>query len=273
MKNLFRHWDNFKKGLSNKYIMLFLDYDGTLVPIVRTPDKAVLCKETKGLLADLSRIRNCKLAIISGRDLKDIKGKVGIKGIVYAGNHGFQIEGPKVKLNKIVPAKYKKNLEKIRNDLKKKLSSVKGVFIEDKRLSLSLHYRMVDRKEVHLVKNIFSEVANPYLVKNDIKINKGKKLLEVRPVVDWDKGKAVLWLLSKQKFILEEDRMLPIYIGDDVTDEDAFKVLKNKGISIFVGKPGKSNADFYLKDTKEVKDFLIRILELLNIGKNNGGTY
>ncbi len=263
MKNLFKYWDNFKKELSNKYIMLFLDYDGTIVPIVDEPDKAVVSKETKNLLAELLKLCGFRLIIISGRGLKYIKNKIGLKDIIYIGNHGFEIEGPNINFKKPVSIRYKTILKKIKNELKRKVAYVKGVFIEDKGLSLSLHYRMVDKKEVHLVKNIFCEITNSYLLKNSIKVKNGKKLLEVRPVEDWDKGKAVLWLLSRRKFILKDDKILPIYIGDDITDEDAFKALKNQGTSIFVGRPKKSYANFYLKNTEEVKKFLVKVLRLL----------
>jgi trehalose 6-phosphate phosphatase len=83
----------------------------------------------------------------------------------------------------------------------------------------------------------------------------GKKVLEVCPPVNWDKGKAVLWLLHNMSFS-ENTPVLPIYIGDDITDEDAFKLLKGSGLTVFVGKPKKSNAEYYIKDTNEVLSFL-----------------
>lgn len=262
MKNLFRDWDRIKKELSDKYIMLFLDYDGTLTPIVTTPGKAVISREVKELLNRLSKSPMCKLAIISGRALKDIKNIVGLKGIIYSGNHGLEIEGPKIKFKVSILPRHKATLEQIKNDLKKKLSSINGVFIEDKGLSLSLHYRLVNKEKIPQVKTIFHETITLYLARNKIKIKTGKMMLEVRPRLDWDKGKAVLWLLARQKFALREKGFVPIYIGDDKTDEDAFKVLKNKGLTIFVGKPDRSFAQYYLKDTGEIKGLLKRILEI-----------
>lgn len=265
MKNLLRALE-LKSKLKNKNLMLFLDYDGTLSPIVQTPDRAVLPKRTKTLLETLSKKQKCKLVIISGRSLKDVKKRVGVGGITYVGNHGFQIEGPGIKLNKAVPQKYKRSLKKIKSDLIKRTSLIKDVFIEDKGLSFSLHYRMVDKKKVSLVRKIFRQVVCNYLTRNDIEVKNGKKLLEVRPTINWDKGKAVLWLLSKRQFISKNDKMLPIYVGDDVTDEDAFRVLKNKGISVFVGRPNKkSNAKYYLKSPKEVTYFLVRLKEILGM--------
>ena len=113
-----------------------------------------------------------------------------------------------------------------------------------------------------LIKKTISEIAAPHVKKGKIKINFGKKVIEIKPNVKWNKGKVVLWLLARQQFMLGDRKISPIYIGDDSTDEDAFKALKNKGLTIFVGKPRKSYAQFYLRDTGEVLKFLKQILSL-----------
>ena len=262
MKNIFDYWDKLKEELGNKYIMLFLDYDGTLTPIVDTPNKAIIPQETKRLLSSLSKKKNCRIAIISGRTLVDIKKKFGLKNIIYSGNHGFQIEGPKIKHELAVPLGYKKALQRIKTHLKEKLSGIKGVFVEDKELSLALHFRLADKRQLPFIKTVFHESIIFYLVKNKIKITPGKRILEVRPPGHWDKGKIILWLLCRQMFELKKENVLPIYIGDDITDEDAFKALKSKGLTVFVGKPGNSKAGYYLKNTKEVAKFLRLISDL-----------
>lgn len=262
MRNLLKDWNRLKKELSSKYIMLFLDYDGTLTPIVSRPEKAIISKEVKCYLNKLSKSPRCKLAIISGRALKDIMQIVGLKEIIYSGNHGLEIEGPKIRFEAPISARYKAILRQIKNDLNKRLSSIKGAFVEDKGLSLSLHYRLVDKKNRPFVETIFHEAIIVYLIKNKIKIKPGKMVLEVRPPVEWDKGKIVLWLLSRQRFILKNENFFPVYIGDDVTDEDAFRVLRNKGLTIYVGRPKTSYAQYYLRNTREVSQFLQRILKL-----------
>ncbi|MDD5005391.1 MAG: trehalose-phosphatase [Candidatus Omnitrophica bacterium] len=262
MKNLFRHWDNLEKELSNKYIMLFLDYDGTLTPIVSTPEKAFISREVKELLIGLSKSPKCKLAIISGRALKDIKNIIGLKNIIYSGNHGLEIEGPKIKFEPLVSPKYRMILRHIKNNLQQKISYIRGAFVEDKGFSLSLHYRLVDKKQIPQIKTIFHETVISYLVCNKIKIKPGKMVLEIRPPIKWDKGRVVLWLLTRQIFAAQKGMVFPIYIGDDATDEDAFKALKNKGLTIFVGKPKESYAQYYLKNPKEVVGFLRRISEI-----------
>lgn len=262
MEYLFDYWDNLKKNLINKYIIIFLDYDGTLTPIVETPKEAIISKESRDLLNRLSKSPRCRLAIISGRALKDIKNKIRLNNIIYSGNHGLEIEGPKIKFKSPVSLEYKTTLKQIKNYLSKRLSTIKGAFLEDKSLSLSLHYRLVDKKQIPLVKNIFHEATTIYLVRNKIKIKPGKMVFEIRPPIKWDKGKIVLWLLTRQQFILRGNNIFPIYIGDDVTDEDVFGVLKNKGLTVFVGEPRVSQAKYYLKNSKEVIGFLRRILAL-----------
>ncbi len=259
MKYLFDHFQKLKEGLTGKNIMLFLDYDGTLTPIVETPGRAILREETRNLLKKLSNSRKLKLAFISGRSLADIKNRVGLRNVIYSGNHGLEIEGPKIKFKSPVSPRYKTILGQIKMDLSNKLSKIRGAILEDKGLSLSIHYRQVDKKQIPQIKTIFHETVILYLVRNKIKIKPGKMVLEVKPPTEWDKGKIVLWLLARQIFATRKGMVFPIYIGDDATDEDAFKALKNRGLTIFVGEPSKSYAQYYLKNPKEVIDFLRRI--------------
>ena len=265
MRYVFNDLDKLKRSLKDKYLFLFLDCDGTLTPIVDIPDKAIISGETKRLLYSLSQKKNCRIAIISGRGLADIKKKVGLKNIIYSGNHGFQIEGPKIKYEMAVPLGYKKILERIKIQLKEKLSGIKGVFVEDKKLSLALHFRLADRQQVTIVKTVFHESVILYLVRNKIKIRPGKKILEVIPPVHWDKGKIVLWLLARQEALSRSEKIIPIYIGDDTTDEDAFKALKNRGLTVFVGHVDSSQAKYYVKNIKEVHELLKYILDIQNI--------
>ncbi|HLD82466.1 MAG TPA: trehalose-phosphatase [Candidatus Omnitrophota bacterium] len=245
-----------RESLRGKFILLFLDFDGTLSPIADTPAKATIPKETIQLLKGLSRQPQFKLVIISGRALKDLKEKIGLGNIVYVGNHGLELEGPKLKFEAQVSSAYKSLLKQIKSYFYKELSSVKGIFIEDKGLSLSLHYRLAEKKDIARVKSIFQEAVSSHLVKNKIKIYSGKMVSEIRPPAAWDKGRMALWILYRQKFILKGEPLLPIYVGDDITDEDAFKALRGKGVTIFVGRPKPSFAQYYLKDTNEVAEFL-----------------
>ena len=264
MNHLFVEWNKLKTKFKNKFIYLFLDYDGTLTPIVDTPEKAVLHREVKEILKKLTINSKCKIAIISGRSLKDIKNKIGLNNIFYVGNHGLEIEGGKIKFESRNSSEIKLIIRQIREDLSNRLSTFKGVFIEDKGLTLSFHYRLADKKGMTSIKKIFDEVTHLYLTQNKIKINPGKMVYDIKPLVTWNKGTAVLLLLEQQRTLIREEPVIPIYIGDDVMDEDAFEVLKDKGLTIFVGEPCKSKARNYLKDHTEVTKFLNQILEIQN---------
>ncbi len=262
MQYLFDKWDQIKAKFQNKQVFIFLDYDGTLTPIVETPQKAVISAVTKAVIEKISKKPNCKIAIISGRSLRDVKEKLSLDNIIYSGNHGLEIEGPKIRFRATVSPEYISILNKIKKELNKKISAVKGIFIEDKGLSLSLHFRQVSKKEIPLVKAAFHETVIIYLVRNKIKIKFGKMVLEVRPVLEWDKGKVVLWLLAREKFAKNGVPILPIYIGDDLTDEDAFRAFKGIGLTVIVGNARSSLAQYYLKDTNEVRKLLEDILKI-----------
>ncbi|MBI5050561.1 MAG: trehalose-phosphatase [Nitrospirae bacterium] len=262
MEYLFDQWGQVKRKLNNKHIVFFFDYDGTLTPIAETPQQAVIPRQVKELLRKLSRKPNCALAIISGRALEDIKDLVRLKGIIYAGNHGLEIEGPKIKFESQVSPRLKSVIRNIYEDMVNKLSKIKGVLIEDKGLAIGVHYRLVDATDIQEFLNIFSEITESFTVRDKIKINEGKKVYEIRPPVAWDKGKTVLWLLARQQFLVGEDKIFPIYFGDDITDEDGFRALKNKGLTIFVGEPKASEAAYYVRNTEEITQFIKKVLEL-----------
>ncbi|MFA5335491.1 MAG: trehalose-phosphatase [Candidatus Omnitrophota bacterium] len=238
-------------------VYLFLDYDGTLVPIADTPGKAVIPKRTRGLLRRLALDGGCRLAVISGRSLKDIRKMVGVSGIVYSGNHGLEVSGPGIKSRSFVPAGFKKLIKKIARDLRRGLAGVSGVVLEDKGYTLSVHYRMVRRKDVPRVRKAFWDATARYIAGGMARAGAGKMVLEIKPPVDWDKGKLVMWLLEKQRQSAGDiEHVLPVYIGDDTTDEDAFAALEKKGITVFVGRPSRTKAAYFLKDHKEVIRFL-----------------
>ncbi|MGA2092379.1 MAG: trehalose-phosphatase [Sedimentisphaerales bacterium] len=260
MRYLFRFLDKIEPALANRPIFLFLDYDGTVTPIRKKPALGHISKRSKKLIVELSKSPHCRLAIISGRSLKDVRKMAGVSGIIYGGNHGLEMQCPRIRFQSPVSKKHKAILRQLHRRLVEKLSPIKGVLIEDKGLSLSVHYRLVAAKDRPLVKTVFSQITSAYVERNQILVKPGKMVLEVFPPVEWNKGKAVQWLLKNAA--VKNTKIVPIYIGDDVTDEDAFKFLKNRGLSIYVGKPGKSRARYYVKDINEVHDFLSLIAKL-----------
>jgi len=259
MRNLLEVLDSLIDQWGNKKIILFLDYDGTLSPIADQPSQAVLPSENKELIEHLVKNPKFLVVILSGRKLSDIKEMVGIEGVVYIGNHGWEIEGSSMHFESLVPLHVSAMMEKIKYELITQLCEIQGVFVEDKGVTLSVHYRQAAADQEFLVKRIFDYVSMPYRRKNELKSHSGKKVLELKPPIQWDKGKAALWLLRKQEILHGKGEVIPIYIGDDTTDEDAFLALKDKGITVFVGESASIAAQYYLSDPDDVTEFLRHI--------------
>lgn len=260
--HLLKDWNKIKKIIANKYLVLFLDFDGTLAPIAKSPEKAFLDSKVRKLLKKINNLKMCSINIISGRTLENIRKKIGINNINYIGNHGLEIKGPKISFRDSVDAEYKTALQEIYRELKEKLKHIKGVVLEDKKLTLSIHYRLVSSKYISNLKKIIKNILSKYYKNNNIIIRNGKKVVEIRPEIALHKGDAALWVLSRLSFMRKNKNIIALYFGDDTTDEDAFKVLKKIGITVFVGLPKKTCANYYLNTTTEVKNTLEKIYNL-----------
>lgn len=247
---LTNHMDALKELLKNKRLSLFLNYDGTLTPIVGRPEAACLPFFMRELLQDLRRYYN--ITIISGRSIDDLMKRVKVDGIVYSGNHGLEIWSKDFKFEwEAKGIKLKETLEKIAKELGCSLAKIQGILIENKGLTASIHYRLTDSRDNRSISSIVRAVLSSYIEKGIFILSEGKKVFEIRPNVPWNKGRAVEWILDQKGF----RDTLPLYIGDDETDRDAFKVLKGRGITIEVG--GKwIEADYFLEFQREVKGFL-----------------
>jgi trehalose-phosphatase len=199
------------------------------------------------------------VGIISGRDLKDVQDKVGINSIVYAGSHGFDIAGPQgLQVEETVGEEFLPVLDKAEKALSQKLGTLPGLLVERKKFAIAIHYRRVDPAKVEWVEAIVDEVAAD---QPELRKSYGKKIFEIQPQMDWHKGKALLSLLRTLK--LDRQDVLPFYIGDDVTDEDAFRALKGRGIGIVVRDlPYETAAACSLKDPDEVRRFLVQLIPL-----------
>jgi len=244
--------------------LLLSDYDGTLTPIVSRPEEAILSPEVKEKLCALTQKPTSSVGIISGRSLSELKSMVAIEGIYYAGNHGLEIEGPGIKFVSQPAELAQATIKDLAQQLSAALDSIAGVIVEDKGLSLSVHYRLVKKSEETLVAETFQQVISPSLNEGKVRVSSGKKVWEVRPPIDWHKGKAVAAITREIKALLKLEPILTIYLGDDTTDEDAFRVIHHpEGWSIFVGGENlSSSADYFLNSTSEVDRFLSRLLEL-----------
>jgi trehalose 6-phosphate phosphatase len=233
---------------AGRRLALFLDYDGTLTPIVERPEDAVLAPETRAVLRRLAQRH--AVAIVSGRDLRDVRERVGIDGLHYAGSHGFDIAGPRGNHVHEAARAAAPLLAAAADELARELERLPGVQLERKRFAIAVHFRRARESDAAPVEAAVDRALarHPGLRKTG-----GKKIFELRPDVDWDKGRAVLWLLQT----LGLPDALPVYVGDDETDEDAFRALAGRGIGIAVQDPPQpSAAQYALRDPAEVRALL-----------------
>nr|NIP79610.1 trehalose-phosphatase [Gemmatimonadota bacterium]NIQ54381.1 trehalose-phosphatase [Gemmatimonadota bacterium]NIU74591.1 trehalose-phosphatase [Gammaproteobacteria bacterium]NIX44527.1 trehalose-phosphatase [Gemmatimonadota bacterium]NIY08750.1 trehalose-phosphatase [Gemmatimonadota bacterium] len=206
-------------------MLVALDFDGTLSPIVRRPADAALLD---GIVEPLRRLvarPDTVAAIVSGRGLADVRERVALDGLYYAGNHGFEIEGPGV--DRVHPAaeRARPELEACIRALETALADEPGTEVEDKRWTLSIHYRRAEREGAE---GRVRAAVEAHCRRRGLRVTEGKKVFEVRPDVDWHKGRATEFLLDvvagRER---AGDASLPaIFIGDDRTDEDAFAVVR-----------------------------------------------
>lgn len=259
---LWSHWPSVQQKIQGaSRLVLFLDYDGTLVPIADQPSKALLPTQVKNLLEEIARQRGMWAAVISGRRLGELKAMVGIHGLCYVGNHGLELEGPKLRYVNPAARYARPALKKIAQALQSTLRPFPGAWVEDKEFTLSVHFRNVAAADLISVKNRFYEILQPYLEKHQVRVTVGKRVFEVRPSVRWNKGTVVQWLLSRQRALADEAAAIPVYIGDDETDEDAFNAFESEGLSIRVGRSKLSRAQYALSSPGEVEKLLRRLLE------------
>ncbi|KAG8083847.1 hypothetical protein GUJ93_ZPchr0010g7904 [Zizania palustris] len=260
-----------------KRLVLFFDYDGTLSPIVDNPENAIMSDEMRDAVRYVASL--FPTAIISGRSRDKVFDFVKLSELYYAGSHGMDIMGPIRKsefsgqhvkcirstdskgkeVNLFQPAsEFLPMISEVFNKLGETVKNIDGAKMEDNKFCVSVHYRNVAPHDYAEVHQRVTAVLRNYPC---LRLTHGRKVLEVRPVIDWNKGKAVEFLLESLGLSEKED-VVPIYVGDDKTDEDAFKVLKanNLGFGILVSSVPKDTDAFYsLRDSIQVMEFLKKL--------------
>ncbi len=229
----------------------FLDLDGTLAPIVSRPELAEVSAQTREALNSLAERH--VVCITSGRGLEDVQNQIGLGSVFYAGDHGHRVIGPigsGICLE--VGGEYREVLQAAARELDGRLAGIGGVAVEEKGLSLSVHYRLVAERERLLVREAVALVSEAF---SALRLTRGKMVYELRPPGVWNKGLAMLWLLKRLG--LGRGDVCPICLGDDLTDEDMFVAIEGWGVSVVVGDPGRpTRACYLLRDPDEASAFI-----------------
>ena len=249
-RNALERWDEIERRLAGRRPAVFLDYDGTLAPITPRPELATLPEPTRTVLRRLAE--HSPVAILSGRGREDVAALVGLDELTYAGSHGFDIAGPTLRreVGEGIPERIEEASEKLRS----RLGGIAGVLVEPKRFSVAVHFRLADPADLPRIEGAVDAVRAE---RQDLRKVPGRKIFELRPDVDWDKGHALLWLLET---LHADADAVPLYLGDDVTDEDAFRAIADRGIGILVaGESRETAAAYSLRSTEEVRAFLEKL--------------
>lgn len=238
-------------------LLLLSDYDGTLTPIVRHPRAAGLDAGVRTTLAALVEAPRVAVGLISGRALNDLRGRVRVPGIVYAGAHGLEVEGAGLAFCHPEAKALAPRLAELAGILQRRLGPLPGVWVEPKGLTVAIHYREAPgRVAATLSRTIRATVEAQGL---PIELLPGKRVIELRPAVGWTKGDCALWLRDALAPRVVGRWVLTLYLGDDITDEQVFAALKGQGLTARVGGK-RTTADFRLGGVPEVRRLLDRLL-------------
>ena len=254
MPHLLNVWPSVQRRIIQaSHVLVLLDYDGTLCPIAERPDLAILPQRTRNSLVSLCQKPDFSLGIVSGRGIGDVAAMLNLPELIYAGNHGMEIKGPGLEFIHPEAQAIEPAMDELLTKLNERMPRHEGVLVEGKGLTLSVHYRLTPEALRQPVFADFDRVLAEFAKGDRIRVTRGKEVLEVRPKVDWDKGKAITRIFANFP-----EETLAIYFGDDQTDEDGFDAVHElDGISVFVGAARQPTRALHRVDSpKEVAQTL-----------------
>lgn len=235
--------------LRTKEVFIFLEFDGTLVEIAPGPGDVVLSERRKRYLRELLSAPGCSVAIVSGRPVDELRKLIGLDGMFYIGCHGLEWTAPDGTGYMSWPHKVVLDaLQSLREQLRDSLINFKGVLLEDKGIALALHYRKARPETALMARREFVRAVHWYQQHGvKLEILAGKEVIEAKSA-GAKKGDAITQILARRS-----PSAIPIYIGDDITDESAFHAIAERGLAILVAKtPRMTAATFYLRDPSDV---------------------
>jgi len=233
-------------------LVLFTDFDGTLVPIARTPGQVRLSSAVGSLLRAIRR-KGVLVGIVSGRRLAELRTLAGLRGICYVGNHGYSIGLQGMRPRMLITPEQKREMNQVHRELARRLRPLAGIWLEPKEASVAVHYRNAERKKFLRAASIIREVRAAH---SHLDLLSGKKVWEFLPDRRISKWTAMQQVLRQEG---ASRQRIVFYLGDDVTDERVFERMR--GISVVVGRRRRTAARFFLRSPAEVRLFLERFAE------------
>jgi len=246
-----------RKLQSSPSVALFLDYDGTITPLRSKPTAAVLEPETAGLLRVMTKLPGVHVSIVTGRSMEVIRKLVRVRNLGIAASHGFHIVQDGTEWIHPEVGRFSGKLTRLQSKLERSLGEIPNVILERKQGTLTVHYRNVPSRSAGTLKSITA--ASVRTIDPKFQIMRGKKILEIRPPIPWGKGRAVMKMVNGRG---SRWRPLTIFVGDDTTDEDAFRSLRTKGITVRVGRSRSTRAKYYVKNIEDVHRLLRFIIAI-----------
>jgi trehalose 6-phosphate phosphatase len=239
---------------------LFFDYDGTLSPLARRAADAVSHPDALAHLDTLSCLSGTTVGVVTGRPIEDIRIRVPLPAIVFAALHGFIIEGPGISMTEPGALRAQPALRRAVDRLKDSLRGLSGVDVEDKGLTVAVHFRRASRRDAEHAAQESRRISDQ---ETGIRYLEGKEVVELRPDVDWDKGRAVEFIVEQLAGSAWRGRVGLLYAGDDQTDEDAFRRLGAKAVTVRVGEEGDTLAQHLVEAPQDVIDLMGRLASLI----------
>ena len=249
----------FGRRLQGRTAVVFLDYDGTLTPIVSRPELARITPEMRALVGALAD--RCPVAIVSGRSRGKVEEFLGLENVIYAGGHGMDIAGPpESRLRLKAGREWRETMDGAHRKLAAALSGIPGAMVELNEYAVSVHYRLVNPTQIALVGAIVDRELRDFPKLRKVR---GRMIWDIRPDIDWNKGRALLWI--RERLGLHPGNSVAFYLGDDATDEDAFSALSEEDVGILVAsRPRVTAARYSLANPSEVGRFLEGLIGILD---------
>lgn len=217
-----------RRRAKGKHLVVLLDFDGTLCEFEANPDAVQLPEARRQAIARIQE--RATVAIVSGRRLEDVRQRCAVAGLIVAGLHGLEIEGLDERYVHPDLEKASAAVAEVHEVLRTVAAEIPGAFVEDKGASVALHFREADAEGQRAALDAFAAAAAPHVERGRLRVMRGSYVLELLPNIEWNKGNAVRWIVERIE--RQKGPVFAVYIGDDVTDQDAFAAVESHGLPI-----------------------------------------